>query len=748
MIIRAAVSFAALAVALASAAPAQPSGSSQALEKTFDALISPAEQLQWLQQMSSAPNQVGSPHDKANADFELAMFKQWGWDAHIERFDVLYPTPISTTVELVTPQHVMLGGQEPPVPEDPSSSNTAGALPPYVAYQGDGDVTAPVVYVNYGMPDDYEALAQRGIDVRGKIVLARYGGGWRGLKPKLAQEHGAVGCLIYSDPADDSYAEADVYPKGGGRPEAGVQRGSVADMPVYPGDPLTPGVGATPGAKRLTRAQAITLLKIPTLPISYGDASKIIAALQGPLVTGKQRGALGLAYHWGGTDAVKVHLAVKSDWSLKPVYDVIGMLRGSTYPDQWIIRGNHHDGWVFGASDPLTGQVALMSEAKALGTLYRQGWRPARTIVYASWDGEEPGLLGSTEWAEQHAAELKQKALLYINTDSNGRGYLRGEGSHELQHYFNQAANDVVDPRTGVSAAQRGRAGILAAAYEGTGRAEPELVEAAKAGGDMPLGPLGSGSDYTAYLQHLGIGSLNLGFGGENESAGSYHSVYDTFYHVTHFDDPGLQYGAALSKVVGRLVLRAADAPRVPARYSDFASTVSRYLTEIKKLAADQREKDRTLADLRREGDFRLASSPTDPVVAPPERGITPVFDMLPLENAVDHLKRAASAADAMLGREDALPPATQARINADLAQIDQLLLDPQGLPGRPWFKNLVYAPGTLTGYGAKTLPGVREAIEQRRWDDARTYVVRTARVLEDYANRLDQATVMAKTPS
>ena len=748
MIIRAAVSFAALAVALASAAPAQPSGSSQALEKTFDALISPAEQLQWLQQMSSAPNQVGSPHDKANADFELAMFKQWGWDAHIERFDVLYPTPISTTVELVTPQHVMLGGQEPPVPEDPSSSNTAGALPPYVAYQGDGDVTAPVVYVNYGMPDDYEALAQRGIDVRGKIVLARYGGGWRGLKPKLAQEHGAVGCLIYSDPADDSYAEADVYAKGGGRPEAGVQRGSVADMPVYPGDPLTPGVGATPGAKRLTRAQAITLLKIPTLPISYGDASKIIAALQGPLVTGKQRGALGLAYHWGGTDAVKVHLAVKSDWSLKPVYDVIGMLRGSTYPDQWIIRGNHHDGWVFGASDPLTGQVALMSEAKALGTLYRQGWRPARTIVYASWDGEEPGLLGSTEWAEQHAAELKQKALLYINTDSNGRGYLRGEGSHELQHYFNQAANDVVDPRTGVSAAQRGRAGILAAAYEGTGRAEPELVEAAKAGGDMPLGPLGSGSDYTAYLQHLGIGSLNLGFGGENESAGSYHSVYDTFYHVTHFDDPGLQYGAALSKVVGRLVLRAADAPRVPARYSDFASTVSRYLTEIKKLAADQREKDRTLADLRREGDFRLASSPTDPVVAPADRGITPVFDMLPLENAVDHLKRAASAADAMLGREDALPPATQARINADLAQIDQLLLDPQGLPGRPWFKNLVYAPGTLTGYGAKTLPGVREAIEQRRWDDARTYVVRTARVLEDYANRLDQVTAMAKAPS
>jgi N-acetylated-alpha-linked acidic dipeptidase len=745
--IKQAVSLAALALALAStAAAAQPSVATQALEKNFDALISPADQLGWLQQMSSEPNHVGSPHDKANAEFELAMFKQWGWDAHIERFDVLYPTPISTTVELVTPKHVALGGQEPAIPEDPSSAHLAGALPPYVAYQGDGDVTAPVVYVNYGMPDDYDALEQRGISVKGRIVLARYGGGWRGLKPKLAQEHGAIGCLIYSDPADDAYAQADVYPRGGGRPDSGIQRGSVADMPLYPGDPLTPGIGSTPGAKRLTRAEAKTLLKIPTLPISYRDATWIIAALDGPLVTGKERGALGLAYHWGGTDAVKVHLAVKSDWSLKPVYDVIAMLPGTTYPDQWIVRGNHHDGWVFGAADPLTGQVALMSEAKALGALYRSGWRPARTIVYASWDGEEPALLGSTEWAETHADELKRKAVLYINTDNNGRGFLRASGSHDLQHFVAQAADDVADPRTGVPAAQRGRARILAAAY--TGGADdvtPDLVDAAKAGGDLPIGPLGSGSDYTVFLQHLGIASLDIRFGGEDESAGSYHSAYDSFYHVTHFDDPGLTYGPALSKVVGRLVLRAADGPRVPARYGDFADAVSRYLDEVTKLAADQREKDRTLADLRREGDFRLAASPADPVVAPPDRGITPLIDLLPLQNAVDHLKRSASAADAMLGREESLPAATRARINASLAQIDQLLLDPQGLPGRPWFQNLVYAPGTLTGYGAKTLPGVREGIEQRRFDDARTYVVRTAKVLEDYADRLDEAAAMGR---
>ncbi len=311
---------------------------------------------------------------------------------------------------------------------------------------------------------------------------------------------------------------------------------------------------------------------------------------------------------------------------------------------------------MFGASDPLTGQVALMSEAKALGALHRQGWRPARTIVYASWDGEEPGLLGSTEWAEAHADELKRKALIYINTDGNGRGFLGASGSHELQHFVNQAANDVPDPKTGVSTAKRGRAAILAGAYLDKDSVSADQLDAAKAGGDFPLGALGSGSDYTAFLQHLGIASLNLGFGGQDESDGSYHSIYDSYYHVTHFDDPGLQYAAALSKVVGRIVMRAADAPRVPAKYGDFASTVSRYLVDIKKLAADQREKDRALADLRRDGDFVLASSPQDPVVAPRDQGITPLIDMLPLENAVDHLKRAASAADAMLAHEDGLP--------------------------------------------------------------------------------------------
>lgn len=724
-----------------------PAADAKALERAFDAQVGSTDQLAWLKDMSSAPNHVGSPHDRATAEMQLALFKQWGWDARIETFQVLYPTPISTTLELVAPERTTLGGQEPAVPQDPSSANLQGALPPYVAYQGDGDVTAPVVYVNYGMPEDYEALAARGISVKGKIVLARYGGGWRGLKPKLAQEHGAVGCLIYSDPADDGYGERDPYPRGGGRPEAGVQRGSVQDMTQYPGDPLTPGVGATPGAKRLTRATAPTILKIPALPISYGDASKVTARLEGPVIEGRARGGLALAYHWGGTDAVKVHLAVQSDWSMKTLYDVIAVMPGKTRPDEWVVRGNHHDGWVFGASDPLTGQVALMSEAKALGALARTGWRPDRTIVYASWDGEEPGLLGSTEWVEAHADELARKAVLYINTDGNGRGFLGAEGSHDLQHFLNGAARDVVDPQTSVSVLDRLQAHVRVDGYAGTGRRDEDAVAlaAAKMGGDMPLGALGSGSDYSAFLQHLGIPSLDIGFGGEGGGGGSYHSIYDSFYHVTKFDDPGLVYGAVLSKMVGRLVLRAADGPRVPARYGDFASTVSRYVSEVKELAADQREKDRALRDLTREDVFKLASHPDDPTIAPADRGVTPLIDMLALEDAADRLGRSARAADAAIERMATLPPAAQARMLALLRDIDQLLIDQKGLPGRPWFRNLVYAPGTLTGYGAKTLPGVREAIEQCRFPDATTYVARTAAVLNAYADRLEAAEDSAK---
>ena len=729
------------ALLLATSALAAPPADQKAREAFVDASIKASDQMTWLKEMSSAPNHVSSPHDKANAEASLARFKAWGWDARIEEFEVLYPTPLSTTVEIVAPQPVKLGGQEPAIPEDATSGNTAGALPPYVAFQGDGDVTAPVVYVNYGMPDDYKALARRGIDVRGKIVLARYGGGWRGLKPKLAQDHGAAGCIIYSDPANDGYGGADSYPKGGGRPETGVQRGSVADMPVYPGDPTTPGYGSVKGAKHLARADAETILKIPVLPMSYGDATKILSQLGGPLAPPNMRGALGIAYHFGGTDAVKVHLAVKSEWSLKTIYDVIATMKGRDRPDEWVVRGNHHDGWVFGASDPLSGNVAMLSEAKAIGELAKTGWQPSRTIVYASWDAEEPMLLGSTEWAETHAKELKQKAVIYINTDASGRGFLEADGSHEYQALVNAVARDVGDPQTGVSVLERLRGGFAAGAFDGLIQGQEALVAASEGTGDLPIGALGSGSDYSSFLQHLGLPSLNIGFGGENNADGSYHSIYDSYDHFVRFDDPGLAYGATLSKTVARLVLRIADADTPPVHFTEFATTVRRYLGEVRTLIETRRKQDERRVALTASGAFRLASDPLDPVAAPAAEAPTPMIELAALDNAVGKVETAAKAFDAAYAAKGAgLDAAKRAKLNASLRDIDQALLYDGGLPGRSWYKHLIYAPGRFTGYGAKTLPGVREAIEERRFADANRYAGLTAAALEAYAARLDAA--------
>lgn len=711
-----------------------------ALQARFDAAISSADQLAWLKDMASAPNHVGSAHDKANAEATLAKFRSWGWDAHIEQFSVLYPTPLSTTLELVGPKRLRLGGQEPVLAAD-ATSGVKGMLPPYVAFQGDGDVTADLVYVNYGLPEDYEALQRRGVDVRGKIAIARYGGGWRGLKPKLAQEQGAVGCLIYSDPAQDGYRAGDPYPLGGARPDFGVQRGSVADMTLYPGDPLTPGVGSTVDAPRLRREDAPTILKIPVLPISYGDAVKLLGVLGGPQAPEAFAGALPLTYHVGGDGKTRVHLAVKSDWSLKPVYNVIATLKGAQYPDQWVIRGNHHDAWVMGASDPLSGNVAMLSEAKALGQLHAAGWRPKRSIVYASWDAEEPMLLGSTEWAETHAAELKAKAVLYINTDGNGRGFLSAQGSHDYQHLVNEVSRTLQDPETGATVAQRLRARLRVQAFDGTARIDAAVLKAAESGADLPIGALGSGSDYSSFLQHLGLPALNISYGGEDESDGVYHSIYDSYDHMTRFDDPGLQYGALLAKTVGRLVLAVADADTPPQRFADFADTLVVYLGEVKKLVEDRRAQDEKRAKLLADGAFRLASDPLAPVGAAPDKSPTPIVELAPLENAIDVLGKAARAYDAAyVAHQTNLQAPARDHLNTVLRDIDQLLIDERGLPGRPWYRHLIYAPGRFTGYGAKTLPGVREAIEERRFEDAAVYAQRTAAVLLAYAARLDKA--------
>ena len=502
-----------------------------AIEGRFDAQLKPDDQRAWLKRMSSEPNHVGSPHDKANAEFMLGLFREWGWDARIETFQVLYPTPVKVALELTGPTPFAASLREPPVPGD-GTSGVPGCLPPYAVYGADGDVTAELVYVNQGMPDDYEQLDREGISVRGRIVIARYGGGWRGLKPKLAAQHGAVGCIIYSDPRDDGYGAGDTYPKGGYRPADGVQRGSVADMPIYPGDPLTPGIGATPEAMRLPIDQARTILKIPVIPISYADAQPLLASIGGPVAPESWRGALPITYHMGPGPG-KGASSGPSDWGLKPIYDVIAVLKGSEFPNEWVMRGNHHDGWVFGAWDPLSGNAALMAEAKAIGALAREGWRPKRTLVYASWDGEEPGLLGSTEWCETHEAELREKLVLYVNADTNSRGFLEVGGSHSLQFAANQVAAAVRDPDTGRPVLSRVRAKILVdAAGKGAEEQERRAARLLWAGGQPPIRALGSGSDFTPFLQHLGIASLNIEYGGEDEQAGAYHSTYDTFEHL------------------------------------------------------------------------------------------------------------------------------------------------------------------------------------------------------------------------
>lgn len=734
------------AASLAVLAPVAARSADAALEAKFDGMIDNAEMGAWLMTMAAEPNHVGSAHDRLNAEMTLAQFKAWGWDARIETAWVLYPTPKDLLLELTSgagaPFRATL--TEAPVPGDESSSRTRDALPAYVAFQGDGDVTAPLVYVNYGMPADYDVLERLGVSVKGKIVIARYGGGWRGLKPKLAQEHGAVGAIIYSDPRDDGYSTGEVYPRGPARPPQGLQRGSVADMPTFPGDPTTPGYGSSKDAKRVPREQAETILKIPTLPLSYGDAQVLLAALDGPVAPPGFRGSLPITYRLGGGAAARVRLKVLSDWSLKPAYNVIATLKGGETPDQWIIRGNHRDGWVFGASDPLSGHVAMMGEAKALGALVKAGWKPRRTIVYASWDAEEPMLLGSTEWAETHAAELKKKALVYVNSDSNGRGFLSVGGSHALQHFVNAVAADVQDPQTGVSVGQRLRArlAVQAEAPGATPRAAALGKIAADPAKDLPIEPLGSGSDYSVFLQRLGIAALNVGFGGEGEAGGVYHSAYDTYEHHSRFVDPGHAYAGALAKVTGRLVMRMADAEITVRRYGDFADTVSGYLDEVKKLADATRDQAADRARMLAGGAYRLADDPAVSRADPPALPASPKIDFAPMDAAVAKLKASASAFDgALAARGGALPPARKTRLEAMLLPLEQRLLRDRGLPFRPYYKNMVYAPGRLTGYGAKTLPGIREAIEERRFDDAATYMALTAEALTDYAAGLDAAT-------
>jgi len=707
-------------------------------EEKLRAIPSPENLRAYMQRLSAHPHNVGSPYDKDNAEWIASKFKEFGLDTHIEQFDVLFPTPKERAVELVE------GGpkfsaklQEPALSQDPTSNQQTEQLPTYNAYSIDGDVTAPLVYVNYGIPEDYEQLERMGISVKGKIVIARYYHSWRGIKPKVAAEHGAVGCLIYSDPHEDGFVRGETFPAGPFRPPDGVQRGSVADMPFYPGDPLTPGVGATKDAKRLKIEEAATITRIPVLPISYADAQPLLAALTGRVAPEGWRGGLGITYHVGPGPA-KVHLKVKSNWEIKPVYDVIGKIQGSTFADEWVIRGNHHDGWVNGAEDPISGMVAVLEEARALGELVKSGWKPKRTIIYCAWDGEEPGLLGSTEWAEAHYDELRAHGVAYINSDSNGRGYLEVEGSHTLEKFTNDIAHEIADPETKLTVWKRHQLHAIADAKTA------EQREEIRKRSDLRIPALGSGSDYTAFLQHDGVASLNIGFGGEDDG-GIYHSIYDDFYWFTHFSDTDFVYGRALAQTGGTAVMRLADADLLPFEFGNFADTAQIYLKELKALSTkaqdDIRERNREIE----EGVFKATNDPKKPLIPPAVENVPLYLNFAPLENAVDVLTR--SAAEYRKALEQTSADGGAALAAASIAEVNKMLMDSErkltntaGLLNRPWFKHQLYAPGFYTGYAVKTVPAVREAIELKQWKQADEAIVVVAHVLQDEAALISSA--------
>ena len=703
------------------------------LEAQFDAVLNPQNLDDWMKHMSSKPHHVGSPWSKQNAEFIAEKFESWGFETEIETFDVLMPFPIIRKLEMVGPNKVSLQLKEPALDEDATSGITKDLLPGFNAFSADGDVTAELVYVNYGIPADYEELERLGIKVEGKIILARYGGSWRGIKPKVAREKGAIGCILYSDPKDDGYFQGDVYPDGPYRMEHGLQRGSVLDMPLYPGDPLTPGYGAKPDVERLAIEDAPTIMKIPVMPISYADALPLLKALEGPVAPASWRGALPVTYHIG-PGPIKVHLQLKFDWGLRRAYNPVAKLKGSVYPDEWIMRGNHHDGWAQGAADPISGMVSLMEEARAIGELVKTGWRPKRTLVYAGWDAEEPGLLGSTEWVEYHLDEIQEKMVVYINTDGTGVGFMGVSGSHSLEKFVNEVASELKDPVQDVTLKKRIRSRLR---ISGNKDAERD---------DLRIYPLGSGSDYTAFIHHAGVPALNIGFGGES-GGGSYHSIFDSYDHYKRFSDGDYIYGTTLAKVNGRLVLRLSEADILPFRFMNMAENIGTFIESNKKLAKTVAEKTKRRNRLLNEKAFTISANPKKTYLPPKRLDDVPEFDFTPLEAAHQRLKTSAMNYEKALSsmKKGSMSAEIKIQVNRLLKDVEQAMTREEGLPRRNWFKNMIYAPGYYTGYGVKTLPGIREGLEERKWDETHLFIGEVTRALDRASAKINAATEILK---
>jgi len=708
----------------------------RALEVRFDADIDPKEMDEWLRKLSELPHHSGSEAQMKNAEWIAKKFRSWGYETEIVEYQVLLPFPRTRELELLEPVQFTATLTEDTLEEDPSTGRREHLLPPFNAFSTDGEAEGELVFVNYGRPEDYEILERNGIDVAGKIAIAKYGNAMRGIKPRVAGEKGAIATLIYSDPADDGYGPGDVYPAGPFKNESGVQRGSVLDITTYPGDILTPGRGATVNAQRLKLSEAETVTKIPVLPISYRDAYPLLAAMGGEVVPPEWRGGLPITYHFGPGPA-RVRLKVEFNWEMVTIRDVIARMEGSRYPGEWVIRGNHYDAWNHGASDPLSGMVAVLAEAKAVAALAKAGHPPQRTVIYAAWDAEEQGLTGSTEWVEEHAAELKKHTVAYINSDNYGKGFIKIGGSHVLERFFNQIMDEVYDPRMDLTVRERRRAVDM---LEGD---TDKLRDEARDRGDLRLAPLGSGSDYTPFLQHLGIAAADIRFAGEDQD-GSYHTLYDTYEHFIRFKDPGMLYGATLAKVAGRATLRLANAPRLPFEFNGFADNIGLYVDELEELATSQREETEKVNQLVADGIYAAALDPDHSLGPPPVEEPVPYFNFAPLRNALVRLQQAASDFSLAIDAHATTSP----EINELLYTSERLLSRDAGLEDRPWYTHMIYAPGFYTGYGVKTFPGVREAIEQREYAKVDPQIEIAAGVLNRMAEWVELLAVEINKPA
>ena len=662
-------------------------------EEQFRAVPQPKSAREHLRRLTLEPHIAGTKEDYATAIYVRDQFRSYGLNAELKEYDVWLPYPNAPgIVELITNRRQRLSVTEAVVPRDPTSSNPK-ITPLFNGYSASGDVTGPLVYANYGLPTDYEELKKLGVDVKGKIVIVRYGNSFRGVKAKVAQDHGAIGCIIYSDPADDGYMQGDVYPKGPWRPVASGQRGSVQYLFDYPGDPLTPGKPAIDGVPRLKPEEATDLTRIPVQPIAYDVAKTMIAPLQGPVRPKGFQGGLPFAYHVGGTSDVKVRLKTDMDYKTRKIWNVVARIDGSEQKDRWIVMGNHRDAWVFGAVDPNSGTSAMLEVARGFGELLKQGWTPKRTIFLCSWDAEEYGLIGSTEWAEEYATDLREKAVAYLNVDVAVAGGNFGASSvPSLWKVLRGVTRDVKDPKKGTSIYQQWQERAREARLPG----DP-IIEAR-------IDSLGSGSDYTPFLQHLGVPSIDMGFNGDY---GVYHSAYDSFYWMDHFGDPGFVYHVAAAQLWGTLGMRLANADVLPFDYTDYANQLQQFFNEAMKFAKE----------------YKLDSS----------------FDEKAMNNAIEEFGKAAERAERIQQRASSQTgdKAKLANINDTLIAVEREFTDERGLRGRSWYKHQIYAPGIYTGYAAQPLTDFRQSIDDRNSTNTRESLQRIVEAIKRATERL-----------